>query len=148
MRQILALCAIVALATPSFAQQGLPVIRSNVRAITIRDGAELKVNGWTLAPEAKPDVYEALLPNGVPHRVTFITDVDSIGFMVEPGARYDFIVSYRDTLAYTQIVGVRLMPAAVFDSAFRAANAGKAESNTAAGIRRTPTICVYASVSR
>jgi hypothetical protein len=125
MRRLLAICTIAALATPLGAQQGLPVIRSNVRAISIRDGAELKLNGWTLAPEAKPDVYEALLPNGVPHRVTFITDVDSIGFMVEPGVRYDFIVSYRDTLAYTRIVGVRLMPAAVFDSAFRAANAGK-----------------------
>jgi hypothetical protein len=122
--RILALFAFAALATPVRAQN-LPVIRSNVRVLTIRDGAELKVNGWTLDPQAKPDVYEALLPLGVPHRVTFITDVDSIGFMVEPGARYDFIVSYRDTLAYTRIVGLRLMPAAVFDSAFRAANAGK-----------------------
>ena len=115
------------------------MIRSNVRAISIRDGAELKLNGWTLAPEAKPDVYEALLPNGVPHRVTFITDVDSIGFMVELGARYDFIVSYRDTLAYTQIVGVRLMPAAVFDSAFRAAkpeDAGRGARGLRAGERR------------
>src|SRR4051812_24858928 len=122
--RLLALFVLAAIATPAVAQD-LPVIRSNVRALTIRDGAELKVNGWTLDPQAKPDVYEALLPLGVPHRVTFITDVDSIGFTVEPGARYDFVVSYRDTLAYTRIVGVRLMPAAVFDSAFRAANAGK-----------------------
>jgi hypothetical protein len=33
-------------------------------------------------------------------------------------------VSHRDSLAYTRIVGIRVMPAAVFDSAFRAANAG------------------------
>ncbi|MFL5381447.1 MAG: hypothetical protein ACJ8GN_02860 [Longimicrobiaceae bacterium] len=125
MRPLLLSCALAILAAPAGAQQDLPVIRSNVRAITIRDGAELKVNGWALSPEAKPDVYEALLPLGVPHRVTFITDVDSIGFRVEPGAAYDFNVRYRDTLAWTRIVGVRLMPAAVFDSAFRAANAGK-----------------------
>jgi hypothetical protein len=124
MRPLLALLAAAALAGPAGAQQDLPVIRSNVRVITIRDGADLKVNGWTLSPEAKPDVYEAILPSGVPHRVTFITDVDSIGFMVEPGASYDFIVSHRDSLAFTRIVGIRVMPAAVFDSAFRAANAG------------------------
>lgn len=124
MRPLLLLCLLAILAAPAGAQQELPVIRSNARAVTIRDGAELRVNGWTLAPEARPDVYEALLPLGVPHRVTFITDVDSIGFMVEPGGRYDFNVRYRDSLAWTRIVGVRLMPAAVFDSAFRIANAG------------------------
>jgi hypothetical protein len=58
----------------------LPVIKSNVSVISIQDGAEFKKNSWTLAPEAKPDVYEAILIDGKPRKITFITDVESISF--------------------------------------------------------------------
>ena len=103
----------------------LPVIKSNVSVITIQDGAELKKNFWTLAPEAKPDVYEAQLVNGKPHKVTFITDVDSISFTVELGKKYDFIIQKGSDLCYTQVVGVRSVPAALFDKKYRDTHRGK-----------------------
>lgn len=107
------------------AQDKLPVIKSNVSIISIQDGKELKKNHWTLAPEAKPDVYEAALINGKPHRVTFITDIDSISFTVEEGKTYDFIIQKGDDLCYTQIVGRRFVPAAVFNKKYQAAHRGK-----------------------
>lgn len=125
MRTHVVAAAILLTAGATEAQQGLPVVRSQVPLISIRDGSELKASSWRLAPQAMPDVYEAELLHGRPHRVTFITDVDSIAFLVEEGKRYDFIVQKGDTLNYTQILGTRFVPAAVFDSAYRARHRGR-----------------------
>ena len=125
MRSLLTLAAVAALAaTPAGAQRDLPVVRSTVHVISIRDGAELRVGGWTLAPEARPDVYEAALIRGRPHRVTFLTDVDSIGFLVEEGKSYDFVIERGGVPHLTRIVGTRATPAATFDAAYRRANRG------------------------
>ncbi|HEX8195837.1 MAG TPA: DUF4932 domain-containing protein [Pyrinomonadaceae bacterium] len=107
------------------AQDKLPVIKSNVSVISIKDGENMKTNTWTLVPEAKPDVYEAELINGKPHEVTFITDIDRISFTVEEGKKYDFIIQKGDQLCYTQIVGTRFAPAAIFDKKFQAQHKGK-----------------------
>ena len=129
MRTIKLFIALILLTLATNAQPNgganLPVVKSNTDVISIQDGANLKKNGWSLAPQAKPDVYEAELVDGKPHKVTFITDVDSISFEVEEGKRYDFIVQKGDALCYTQIVGVRFTPAANFDEKYRAARKGK-----------------------
>jgi hypothetical protein len=111
--------------TSAGAQDKLPIIRSNVSVISIQDGDELKKNMWWLVPEAKPDVYEAQLKDGKPQRVTFITDVESISFLVEEGKKYDFIIQRGDDLCYTQIVGIRFVPAAVFDKQYQDTHRGK-----------------------
>jgi hypothetical protein len=85
----------------------------------------LKKNGWRLAPEAKPDVYNAELVNGKPNKVTFITDVGEITFDVEEGKKYDFVIKKGDALCYTQIVGTRFVPTAVFDEKYRKSRKGK-----------------------
>jgi hypothetical protein len=126
MRTVKLLIALIFLTIAANAQTGdLPVIKSNADVISIQDGTNLKKNAWSLAPEAKPDVYEAELVDGKAHKVTFITDVDSISFDVEEGKRYDFIIQKGDALCYTQIVGVRFVPEAVFDEKYRAARKGK-----------------------
>jgi hypothetical protein len=125
MRTIKLFIALILLTFAANAQADLPVIKSNADVVSIQDGANLKKNGWSLAPEAKPDVYEAELVDGKSHKVTFITDVDSISFEVEEGKQYDFIIQKGDALCYTQIVGVRFTPAAFFDENYRAARKGK-----------------------
>ena len=125
MRAIKFIVAFGLLTIAANAQDKLPVIKSTVSVISIQDGEVLKKNYWTLAPDAKPDVYEADLIDGKPHNVTFITDTDAISFMVEIGRKYDFIIQRGDELCYTQIVGTRFVPAAVFDKAYRARHKGK-----------------------
>lgn len=125
MRAIKFIVAFGLLTMAANAQDKLPVIKSTVSVISIQDGEVLKKNYWTLAPDAKPDVYEADLIEGKPHNVTFITDTDAISFMVEIGKKYDFIIQRGDDLCYTQIVGTRFVPAAVFDKAYRARHKGK-----------------------
>ena len=125
MKSIILIFAFFLFVFAANAQDKLPVIKSNVSVISIKDGKQVKNNNWTLVPEAKPDVYEAELINGKPHEVTFITDIDRISFTVEEGKKYDFIIQKGDQLCYTQIVGTRFLPAAVFDKKFQAEHKGK-----------------------
>src|SRR5688500_7535816 len=109
----------------AYQQEKLPVIKSTNTIISIQDGEQYRANIWRLVPEIKPDVYETQLKDGKPHRVTFITDLQSISFWVELGKKYDFIIQRGDDLCYTQIIGVKYVPPAVFDQKYQAANRGK-----------------------
>ncbi|HEX3183937.1 MAG TPA: hypothetical protein VHQ94_04030, partial [Pyrinomonadaceae bacterium] len=117
---ILAVCAVSA-----NAQDKLPVIKSTSSIVSIHDGEQYRANIWRLVPEMKPDVYEAQLKDGKPHRVTFITDLESISFWVELGKKYEFIIQRGDDLCYTQIIGVKYTPAAVFDQKYQQTYRGK-----------------------
>ncbi len=99
--QLLALLLAVSISLSS------QVIRSNSNKITIRDGQELKKDYWTLAPEVKPDIYETISSEN-PHRVTFISDIDSMSFDVKLDQTYLFVIllNGKDS-AYTQISGVK-----------------------------------------
>src|SRR5688572_30548305 len=89
------------------AQEQLRIIKSTSSIVSIQDGDNYRHNIWRLVPEIKPDVYESQLKDGKPHRVTFITDLESISFWVELGKKYDFIIQRGDDLCYTQIIGVK-----------------------------------------
>lgn len=111
--------------TAAIAQEKLPIIKSNVNVISIQDGKNFGKDAWTLVPEAKPDIYEALLIDGKPHEVTFITDVDKITFKVELDKKYDFIIQKGETICYTQIVGRKFIPAARFNKKYQKERKGK-----------------------
>ncbi len=85
------------------AQNNLPIIKSNSNVISIQDGDIFKKDNWTLAPEAKPDIYDTTVKKGSKKKVTFITDLDKISFDVEAGKTYDFIIQKGDVMCYTQI---------------------------------------------
>ncbi len=85
-----------------FAQQKLPIIKANSNVVDIRDGDDFQKGNWNISPEVKPDIFNVERFKGH-KKVTFITDIDSITFDVEPQKTYDFIIllNNRDT-AYTQ----------------------------------------------
>lgn len=107
------------------AQEKLPVLKSNQPVLSINDGGNLRKNSWTLNPSLKPDIYQARLINGKPHKVTFISDIDSISFTVEVGKKYDFIVEYKGKKHYQQIIGKNFVPSAVFNAKYRQTHKGK-----------------------
>lgn len=119
MKIIVAIIALSFCGLSVAAQSELPVIKSTVKVISIRDGAQLKAGSWTLSPDTKPDIYQAELIDGKAHNVTFITDVDSITFLAEEGKSYDFIIQRGEDRCWTRIVGVRFVPAAVFDKKYQ-----------------------------
>ncbi len=107
------------------AQDKLPVLKSNQAVVSIKDGEKSKKNSWRLAPEARPDVYQAELFDGKSHVVTFFSDIDSISFTVKEGRKYDFIIEYEGKKHYTQIFGKNFVPPAVFDEQYRLTHEGK-----------------------
>lgn len=126
MRLVIALIlAVFAVSSNVIAQEKLPVIKSTSSIVSIQDGEQYRANIWRLVPEIKPDVYEVQLKEGKPHRVTFITDLESISFWVELGKKYDFIIQRGEDLCYTQIVGVKFVPAAVFDQKYQSTYRGR-----------------------
>ena len=76
---------------PSSAQSKLPVIKATSKPVSIRDGNHLKKGYWKIMPERRPDYYFAELPQKA-HKVSFITDLDSISFDISYGKDYDFII--------------------------------------------------------
>jgi hypothetical protein len=128
-------CVIWFLVVPAFAgparagevstPRELPVLRSTRPVVSVQEGGTLRQDAWRLAPDVSPDIYEASLPDGTPLVVTFISDVDRISFTVEAGKSHDFIIQHGDRRCLTRITGVRLVPAAVFDAAYRASHGGK-----------------------
>jgi carboxyl-terminal processing protease len=103
MKIITLITAILLFACAINAQDKLPIIKATSDKVSIQDGDNLSKDSWTLAPAAKPDVYETTLTKGKTKKVTFITDLDKISFDVEVGKKYDFIIQNGNNLCYTQI---------------------------------------------
>jgi Domain of unknown function (DUF4932) len=122
MKHFASLICILIFSLAAAAQNDLPVIKSNTNVISIKDGDRMKTNSWTLAPDVKPDIYEADLMGNKPQKVTFITDVDSITFTVEVGKTYDFIIKHGPDRCFTRIIGRKYIPAAVFNKAYQSSH--------------------------
>lgn len=103
MNQIILLLTLFFPFLPINAQEKFPIVKTNSDLVSIKDGEILKKDTWKLAPHLKPDIYETTVRQGEKKRVIFITDLDSIGFDVEAGKKYAFIIQKGDTLCYTQI---------------------------------------------
>jgi hypothetical protein len=74
-----------------FAQDTLPVLKASSKLVHIRDGLHFKKGHWYMTPNENPDYYYVEIPTKE-HRVTFISDIDSISFDVKYGREYDFII--------------------------------------------------------
>jgi transglutaminase-like putative cysteine protease len=72
----------------SNASERLLLLRANSKTVDIRDGAYLRIAYWNISPEIKPDLYTSSS-----HKVTFITDLDSISFnLTSENETKDFII--------------------------------------------------------
>lgn len=87
--------------TYSPAQGQLPTIRSNSSTLDVKIGDDyFAKGGWFLEPQKKPDVLSIGSKWPYDHKkVSFVTDVDSISFDVQPGKDYDFIILLKDQSA-------------------------------------------------
>ncbi|MBV8251812.1 MAG: transglutaminase domain-containing protein [Chitinophaga sp.] len=70
-----------------FAQKPIPVIRATAKNVKIKVDHQFTNDNWTIAPEAKPDIY---LTSG--KTVTFLTDIDSITIRVNQAVPKDFYI--------------------------------------------------------
>jgi predicted aspartyl protease len=73
------------------ARADLPVLAAHSRSVDVRDGDVLLKGVWVVDPAIGLDLYEAGRATQA-KQVTFISDVDSLTFAVQPGCTYDFII--------------------------------------------------------
>jgi hypothetical protein len=103
--------ALLALSTLCSADE-LRRIKSGKPVVSYQIGSEPRNDGWTLAPDANPDVLDVKLLNGVAQTVKFITDTDTIELKVEAGKHYDFIIDFQGKPCLTRVVGKAYVPPA------------------------------------
>jgi hypothetical protein len=100
-----ALVLLMALATSraAFAQPTPPVLRANAATVDVRDGDRFLKGDWISDPAVPLDIYVARRTTEA-KRITFITDIDSLTFAVQPGQTYDFdiLLNGRD-VCHTRI---------------------------------------------
>jgi hypothetical protein len=104
MKYIILTFILLTLSTPFvFAQQKLPILKTNKPTISIKEGNSVYKDVWAISPEVKPDIFVTNPFSGT-KTVTFYSDIDSISFTVKPNKKYDFIILLNGKdKAYTQI---------------------------------------------
>lgn len=99
------LCFIVLLFSNSIlgiAQQENKILHTNKSKIHhIID--DIRKEEWHIAPSLKPDILNLYDLNKKTINVKFISDIDSVEFMVELNTPIDFIILYNNDTAYTRI---------------------------------------------
>ena len=111
--------------TLSQAQNQVPTIKATKNKISVRCGKQYYPEAWEATARSQND------PDDIGFEVdkkgtlmSFITDKDSLGFMVKRGERYSFrvIINEKDTV---WAVAIGRFPKANFDEAYKKANDGK-----------------------
>jgi len=89
LRRILPLAFLLGAAAS--AQEELPVLEARSPVVDVQDGGELLRGAWTVDPALALDVYE-VRRSAQPKRVSFLSDLGSLAFDVEPGRTVDFVI--------------------------------------------------------
>ncbi len=63
MKSLQIIAIILLIANTVYSQEKSPIIKSNSSLVSIKDGDNLRINSWALAPEAKPHGGEKLYPS-------------------------------------------------------------------------------------
>ncbi len=89
-----------------YAQSKLPIIKATSLKVDIRVGDDyFSKGGWNIEPSKNPDVFSIGSKWYYDtKKVTFITDIDSISFDVQPGHKYDFVILLNSNIScFTEI---------------------------------------------
>ncbi|AXG74295.1 hypothetical protein DVK85_08655 [Flavobacterium arcticum] len=101
MRTIIYLALIVILSGCS-SQDKLPVLKTTLKVISIKEGNEVHDKVWTISPEVELDEFITRKFKGE-KKVSFISDIDTLTFDVTPNNNYDFVIQYKNEKAFTRI---------------------------------------------
>lgn len=109
-----------------YGQNNLPVLKTNKQKISYYVGDKYYNNGWNISPELDPDILNITIKRKTP--VAFVSECDSLMFIVKPGETVNFIVLQNGTIkANTQIKAERdrNVKKAKFTKEYKKANNGK-----------------------
>lgn len=105
MQRVLLLIFLTGIFATTCAQEQVPTAMASSDRVDIRVGTDyFSKGGWLLEPNKRPDIFS--IGSKWPYKskkVTFITDIDSISFDVQPGNKYDFIILKENVPCHIQI---------------------------------------------
>ncbi|MFA5419084.1 MAG: DUF4932 domain-containing protein, partial [Bacteroidales bacterium] len=109
-----------------YGQNNLPILKTNKQKISYYVGGEYYKDNWNISPELNPDILNITIKRKTP--VAFVSECDSIMFIVKPGKTINFIVLQNETIkANTQIKAKRErdIKKAKFTEEYKKTNNGK-----------------------
>ncbi|WP_375559182.1 retropepsin-like aspartic protease [Bernardetia sp. OM2101] len=103
MKKLLFLTTLLILSSLTcFAQENLPILKSNSSVVNVKEGNVLYLNCWTIDSNIKLDKY-VVHKFDKEQEISFYSDIDTITFKVTPNKNYDFIILLEGKKAYTRI---------------------------------------------
>jgi len=107
-----------------YGQNNLPVLKTNKQKLSYYIGNEFYKEGWNISPELNPDILNITIKGKTP--VAFVSECDSILFIVKPGETIDFVVLQNGTIkANIQIKAERDIKKAKFTKEYKKTNNGR-----------------------
>ncbi|WP_111707410.1 retropepsin-like aspartic protease [Lutibacter citreus] len=78
------------------------ILNATSKTVSIKEGDKLYKDIWTISPEVELDEFVPHKFNGN-KKVSFISNIDTLTFNVNPNNTYDFTILYNDVKAFTRI---------------------------------------------
>jgi hypothetical protein len=101
-----------------WAQNNLPILKTNKSNLSYWIGNEYQKDGWTISPQLNPDNLTIQISKKT--NVSFVSEKDSLCFVVIPGNTYEFIVLQNDSIiAKTQIIAEKIIQKANYSTAYK-----------------------------
>ncbi|MCJ8292477.1 MAG: retropepsin-like domain-containing protein [Crocinitomicaceae bacterium] len=83
-------------------QKKMPILKTDSKIVSVKDGNKLHEGAWTISSEVKLDEFIVSKFVGE-KKVSFISDIDTLTFVVKPNSTYDFVIQYNKEKAFTRI---------------------------------------------
>jgi hypothetical protein len=94
---------LVTISISCYSQKQLPVLKTNSKVVSIKEGDIIHPDIWTISPEVEFDEF-VCNPFTGKKEITFYSDIDTLKISVKPENNYDFIIQYNDSIeAHTRI---------------------------------------------
>ncbi|MEM9362994.1 MAG: pepsin/retropepsin-like aspartic protease family protein [Bacteroidota bacterium] len=102
MKSIIFLAMMISIASCSSSNKDLPELTTTSKIITIKDGEIMHKEVWTASPQIELDEFITNKFEGK-KQVSFMSDIDTLSFTVEPNSTYDFVIVTNEGRALTRI---------------------------------------------
>ncbi|MEM8846804.1 MAG: aspartyl protease family protein [Bacteroidota bacterium] len=102
MKPIIFLAMIISIVSCSSTNKDLPELTTTSKTITIKDGDVVHKDAWTVSPKIELDEFITSKFEDE-KQVSFMSDIDTLSFTVEPNNTYDFVIATDGGKALTRI---------------------------------------------
>jgi predicted aspartyl protease len=90
----------------AFAQQTVPILKTNTTTLDFKERGILKKGEWQLAAHIELDIYEVSNKN-IEQVITIYSDIDSLSITLMPNSVFDFIILWKNQTPFKTRISSR-----------------------------------------